>query len=375
LPYLECANFQAVQLNYEKRFVATVILPTESADISVVSALQEVRKLSSSSWKEFSDQFKVQSVRLLMPRFKVNRQIDPLEKFVPKMGIQAALSPALAEFTEAFDSPIGIHLSQILHRTYVLVGESGTDEPGNSSLNQSSTDTPLVVYVNRTFLFVISDKETGALVFAGVVDDFEDNDKYIQEAESRLASRRSISRSRSRSPKKRSSRSPDRRRRSRSPDRKRSRSRSPDRRNSEKHYRRRSRSRSRSASRSRSPRRYRSPRRRSPPRYSSRRYSRSPSPVGRNEKTCIFVRNFPDDARKRDLEDLFAQCGSIRNIYIGVNKEHNAYAFVSYFDPLDAEDAMDRFKGYEFEGRKLCLDWDVGLENKRKRQFDRRPRY
>jgi len=164
-----------------------------------------------------------------------------------------------------------------------------------------------------------------------------------------------------------SSRSLDHKRRSRSPDRRRSsRSRSPDRRHSEKYSRR---------SRSRSPRRYRSPpRRRSPPRYRSR-YSRSPSPGGRNEKTCIFVRNFPDNARKRDLEDLFAQCGEIRNIYIGVNKEHNAYAFVSYFDPFDAEDAMDRFKGYDFEGKKLCLDWDVGLENKRKRNFRGNQRY
>jgi len=79
------------------------------------------------------------------------------------------------------------------------------------------------------------------------------------------------------------------------------------------------------------------------------------------------VRNFPPSTNKQDLEDLFGSCGDIKNIYIGINKEKASYAFVSYFDFRDAEDAMDKYKGYEWEGRKLCLDWDAGLENKRRK--------
>jgi len=76
--------------------------------------------------------------------------------------------------------------------------------------------------------------------------------------------------------------------------------------------------------------------------------------------------------KKYELEELFTKCGALKNIFVGINKEGSSYAFVSYHDMRDAQDAMDKYKGLELGGKKLVLDWDVGLENKRKKTFGRR---
>jgi len=67
---------------------------------------------------------------------------------------------------------------------------------------------------------------------------------------------------------------------------------------------------------------------------------------------------------------MFGKCGDIKNLHVGINKEGNSYAFISYFDPRDAQDAMDKYNRHEFLGKKLVLDWDVGLENKPKKYKD-----
>lgn len=44
---------------------------------------------------------------------------------------------------------------------------------------------------------------------------------------------------------------------------------------------------------------------------------------------------------------------------MGINKEGSSYAFVSYFDYRDAQDAYDKYRGHELGGKKLVVDWYV----------------
>lgn len=43
---------------------------------------------------------------------------------------------------------------------------------------------------------------------------------------------------------------------------------------------------------------------------------------------------------------------------------HKGFAFVSFEQRVDAEDAMQKYHGYELEGRTLRCDWDVGMGRK-----------
>jgi len=123
------------------------------------------------------------------------------------------------------------------------------------------------------------------------------------------------------------------------------------------------------ASRSPSPQVRRSPK---SPRSPARR-SRTPPRRGRgserekrNSKT-LFIGNLPYHFRERDVAEYFDRCGRIRNVTVGINRRtghSGGYAFVEYEDRHDAEDAYDRFHGYNLEGRRLRLDWDIGIEKK-----------
>jgi len=110
---------------------------------------------------------------------------------------------------------------------------------------------------------------------------------------------------------------------------------------------------------SHSPPRYR---RRSPPRH--RTYG---SDREKRTSTTLFIGNLPYHFRERDVAEYFERCGRVAHITVGINKrtgQSKGYAFVEYEDRRDAEDAYERFNGYSLEGRRLRLDWDVGLDKK-----------
>jgi len=116
-----------------------------------------------------------------------------------------------------------------------------------------------------------------------------------------------------------------------------------------------------------SPKRYSPPRRsRSPPRRRSPHIKRG-SDRERRSSTTLFIGNLPYMFRERDVAEVFERCGRIRNVTVGVNRrtgQSKGYAFVEFEDRRDAEDAFDKFDGYVIEGRRLRLDWDIGLERK-----------
>ena len=87
----------------------------------------------------------------------------------------------------------------------------------------------------------------------------------------------------------------------------------------------------------------------------------------RSHSACLFVGNLPYSFRERDVIEYFERCSPIRNITVGFNRrtgQSKGYAFVEFEHRHDAEDAFDRYNGYDFDGRRLRIDWDVGLDKK-----------
>jgi len=85
------------------------------------------------------------------------------------------------------------------------------------------------------------------------------------------------------------------------------------------------------------------------------------------DSTTLFVGNLSYHMRERDLADYFSKCGRLRNVTVGINKrtgQSKGYGFVEFEHRRDAEDAYERFNGYNIDGRRLRVDWDVGLDRK-----------
>lgn len=56
---------------------------------------------------------------------------------------------------------------------------------------------------------------------------------------------------------------------------------------------------------------------------------------------------------------------------VRTNKQGKGYAFVHYSERKEAEEAMERFKGLVFQGKTVSLDWDIGLETKKRQKRSR----
>lgn len=69
----------------------------------------------------------------------------------------------------------------------------------------------------------------------------------------------------------------------------------------------------------------------------------------------VYVGNLPADVRRRELEDLFAKYGRILDVSIkgGARPATSSYAFVTFEDPRDADEAVRGRDGREFAGRRL----------------------
>ena len=66
------------------------------------------------------------------------------------------------------------------------------------------------------------------------------------------------------------------------------------------------------------------------------------------ERRRIYVGNLPRDVRERELDDLFYKFGRISEITI-----KGPFAFISFEDSRDAEDAVHGRDGYDFAGGRL----------------------
>lgn len=82
---------------------------------------------------------------------------------------------------------------------------------------------------------------------------------------------------------------------------------------------------------------------------------------------AVSLGNLPMDVRERDVEDLFYKFGRIREIDLKTPMRPPAYAFISFEDFRDAQDAVRErcvvlallllqpyVKGWQFQGVRSC---------------------
>lgn len=85
----------------------------------------------------------------------------------------------------------------------------------------------------------------------------------------------------------------------------------------------------------------------------------------------IYVGNLPMNIKEREIEDIFRKFGRIRDIEIKTPSRPPAYAFVSFDDSRDAEDAVDARDGYKFDGERIRVEFSKGRGEARDRGDDR----
>lgn len=169
LEYSSNDLFSAVNLPYGNgQFQMTVLLPNEGKTTKNV-----ISELNMDNWPKWMESFKSEnSVVVNMPRFKFSWELK-LNEILQKMGMKQAFIGEVANFS-GISGARDLFIGYVIHKTYIDVNENGTEAAAVTAVGMFTTssgepDPRKYFTVNRPFLFAITEKTTGAILFIGEV--------------------------------------------------------------------------------------------------------------------------------------------------------------------------------------------------------------
>ena len=168
LEYATNDLFSAVNLPYGNgQFQMTVILPNSKKTTKDV-----ITKLNTENWRLWMNSFKTENQLVItMPRFKFSWKLQ-LNEVLNEMGMIKAFLPGHADFT-GINKGGNLFIGSVIHKTYIDVNENGTEAAAVTAVllltGGSGPDPRKYFYVNCPFLFAITEKTTGAILFIGEI--------------------------------------------------------------------------------------------------------------------------------------------------------------------------------------------------------------
>jgi serpin B len=169
LGYLRGSGYQAVILPYAGGLLAmAVILPD-----GPLGPLEEM--LAAHGTAGLLTGVTPQEVRLALPRFRATASFS-LEPFLKSLGVAAAFDRYQADFS-GITKAAELFIGAAVHKAYIDVDEHGTEAAAATGVAISARmaiiqePPPVVVTVDRPFMFAITDVATGRPLFLGRVAD------------------------------------------------------------------------------------------------------------------------------------------------------------------------------------------------------------
>jgi serpin B len=167
--YLENKDFQAVRLPYgNQRFEMDVLLPRKSDGLPKL-----LGQLDQLHWRQWTSSFDNRDGTVMLPKFTLNYSAR-LNEALTKMGMGVAFGDD-ADFSRIHEPPPTLKISDVEHRTYIKVEEKGTEAAAATSVTivatmaMRQTEPPFEMIVDHPFFLAIIERQTGAMLFAGVV--------------------------------------------------------------------------------------------------------------------------------------------------------------------------------------------------------------
>lgn len=155
-------TFTSVVLPYkDDAYNMTLLLPNQDKKVSDVVAI-----LNQENWNDWQTKYYQKNIQLTMPKFKASYE-KLFNKPLMNLGLDIAFSGG-ADFSNLTEVPVQI--SFVLQKTFIDVNEVGTEAAAVTvvGIETTSAGGNSIVF-NKPFLYVITNKETGAICFMGKV--------------------------------------------------------------------------------------------------------------------------------------------------------------------------------------------------------------
>lgn len=110
-------------------------------------------------------------VALFMPKWEYSYNLEHLKTEMSSLGMPDAFTQG-ADFTNMYPAEAGAYISKAIHKTYVAVDEQGTEAVAVTSTGMGTTSVPTVreMDINRPFIYLIAENQTGSILFLGMVN-------------------------------------------------------------------------------------------------------------------------------------------------------------------------------------------------------------
>jgi len=166
VPYAWRDGYAAVDLPYSgQAFGMVVMLPHEGTSARDLLASLDATELA--DLEGALNESPLAELRL--PRFKLSygTRLDPA---LEAMGMGVAFDPVEANFDGMSPDP-RLYIHEVRQKTFIEVDEAGTRAAAATSVGVGLESAPPAFVVDRPFLFVLRERLTGAILFAGLVGD------------------------------------------------------------------------------------------------------------------------------------------------------------------------------------------------------------
>ena len=172
--YAEDALCQALNLSYGNgSYQMTILLPKSQSENDMKTGADIDRLLQSltdESWQELQQQMDSSSVDVKLPRFESMTEAN-LKVVMSRLGMPKAFDPEKAEFPQFCPKPTYIGLMKQVAK--IKLDEEGTEAAAVTVVGIETTSAGgpapkyIVFHAYHPFVYVISEKSTGAILFIG----------------------------------------------------------------------------------------------------------------------------------------------------------------------------------------------------------------
>jgi serpin B len=157
--------YQVVELPYDGQELSMVVIIPQEGRFGEFES-----QLDSELVSGILNELELENVALTMPKFTFDSELS-LKETLADLGMIDAFSPSQADFS-GIDGTRNLVITDVFHKAFVAVDEEGTEAAAATAVIVGLTaapEEPIEVTLDRPFMFLIRDIETGTILFVGRV--------------------------------------------------------------------------------------------------------------------------------------------------------------------------------------------------------------
>jgi len=167
--YTETDDLQILDLPYAGDDISmVVILPKDNIDLSDIISTIDNDKLT-----DWISSMSETELDIYLPKFKVETGNYILNDYLINLGMEKAFLSDKADFS-GMTGLRELFISKVVHKAFIDVNEEGTEAAAATAVVMMKSavngDSRVVFNADHPFLYLIKHKETGTILFTGIVN-------------------------------------------------------------------------------------------------------------------------------------------------------------------------------------------------------------